>query len=93
MTEKESKKTVDTAENKTVDGKAKFEKVTGKKPSQLETAKQEAAEYKDLALRRMAELEKYRKNNQNISKTSAIYGFGSNYPFCLQSTHFPARRE
>ncbi len=68
MTEKESKKTVDTTEEQVKDGKTKFEKVSGKKPSQLELARQEAAEYKDLALRRMAELENFRKNNINVAK-------------------------
>lgn len=34
--------------------------------SPLEKAQKEAAEYKDMALRKMAELENYRRNNQNI---------------------------
>lgn len=45
----------------------KFENVK-KKPTQLELAKSEAAEMKDMALRKMAELENYRRNNQNLSK-------------------------
>ena len=36
--------------------------------SELEKARKEAAEYKDLALRRMAELENFRRNNQNVAK-------------------------
>lgn len=43
-----------------------FEKV--KKPTKLELAQKEAADYKDMALRKMAEFENYRKNNQNIAK-------------------------
>ena len=39
-----------------------------KKPTPLQLAQAEAAEYKDLALRRIAELENYRKNNQNLAK-------------------------
>lgn len=39
-----------------------------KKPTALQAAQAEVAEYKDLALRRMAELENYRKNNANLAK-------------------------
>lgn len=38
------------------------------KETELETARREASEYKDLALRRMAELENFRRNNQNLAK-------------------------
>lgn len=41
---------------------------TKKKTTPLQSALAEASEYKDLALRRMAELENYRKNNQNLAK-------------------------
>lgn len=71
MAEKENeKKTCDTSaeEVKGDAEKVKFDKVSGKKPSQLDEAKREAAEYKDLALRRMAELENFRKNNMNVAK-------------------------
>lgn len=38
------------------------------KETELEKARREAGEYKDLALRRMAELENFRRNNQNVAK-------------------------
>lgn len=38
------------------------------KETELEKARREASEYKDLALRRMAELENFRRNNQNLAK-------------------------
>ena len=47
---------------------AKTEPVEEVKETELETARREASEYKDLALRRMAELENFRRNNQNLAK-------------------------
>ena len=47
---------------------AETEPVEEVKETELETARREAREYKDLALRRMAELENFRRNNQNLAK-------------------------
>ncbi|UKI14011.1 MAG: hypothetical protein L6V85_07785 [Clostridiales bacterium] len=47
---------------------AETEPVEEVKETELETARREASEYKDLALRRMAELENFRRNNQNLAK-------------------------
>jgi Molecular chaperone GrpE (heat shock protein) len=54
-------------EIETTDEAAKKEP-KAKKLTALEAAKKEAAEYKDMALRKMADLENYRRNNQNLAK-------------------------
>lgn len=71
MTEKENDKK--TTRNISEDS-IKFDKV--KKPTQLEQAKQEAAEYKDMALRKMAELENFRRNNQNAAAAARERAIG-----------------
>lgn len=60
------------------------------KETELETARREASEYKDLALRRMAELENFRRNNQNLAKTCVTGRFPKlfckSFPQSIHST-------